>query len=177
MTKQHLFKDLQLLSFTAGMNQRYHQDDAQRWARLDRGVRILVGLLTTLGVALLPFPVWSAAMTIGAAIAAVVSAVVPVGDWNRVHLDLFRRWSDLRQDVDSVMIRLNKDASGAAPEHLVERFKEMTAKKVGLNALEPAPHEKRLERAYQQEHEARTRFKTPEAKAAARQAESLAAAP
>ena len=89
------------------------------------------------------------ACSISVAVFAVFAAgllnVVPTASKLTFYADMFRRWSDLRQDADSLAIDVK--LSGDNPEnaeYLEMRYRELLAKKNALNAREPAPDEQLL---------------------------------
>jgi hypothetical protein len=137
------------ISVTAGMNQRYHQAFARYWVRWDRASRISVGVLAVGGVMLaVVTAVNTSAWWVGlsiliaglAALVAITLNVVPLPDWALQSSDLFRRWSDLREEVDSLEYGVADKPSGA----LVDRLKQVSAKVHRICAIEPAADEKFL---------------------------------
>lgn len=78
--------------------------------------------------------------------------VIPADTNTRFYADMFRRWSDLRQDVDILQVdadALKKDTS--LTQWMLRRYSELLAKKNALNALEPAPNLALLERCQDEE--------------------------
>jgi len=148
------------LSVNSGMNQRYHQFKTTRWAMWDRGFRILVGLFAVAGAILtsitaaVPESSWIPVSIVIAALAAflaVVLNVLPFADWERDHLDLFRRWADLREEVDALLF----DIDGATNDDMPERLKRIECKGTRIDALEPAPDETFLKKCYKDEMDSR----------------------
>lgn len=152
------------LSMTAGMNQRYHQARSHWWICWNRAVQIAVGLLAVIGACLAVSAasvdnVWvdvSAILFASlAAVAAIALNVLPLGDWAQEHLDLFRRWSDLREDVDALEFEQPPGAVGDIPRELVDRLKALDAKKHRICGIEPAMNERLLEKCYRDENRSR----------------------
>jgi hypothetical protein len=120
------------ISVCAGQNQRYHQRRAHLWTRWDRGVRIAVGVLAVIAFSLAIVATfrhsglvdWLGVIAaFAAAVAAVVLNVMPLGEWSAQHLDLFRRWTDLREDIDA----LEFDFQGDPTQELIDRLKALDA--------------------------------------------------
>jgi hypothetical protein len=163
MPQERLADEVYKLSFTCGMNQRYHQNLARVWEWGDRIAKGLVGISTLAGAMLgvASFTLsrnqalanWSLGVTIVAAVLAIILNAVPFGDWARRHLDLFARWSGLRQDADTLKLRIEQ---GSPDVTGVDRLEELIAKKHSINALEPAPIESRLKSAWMSEATSRT---------------------
>lgn len=154
------------LSFTAGMNQRYHQRRESFWIRWDRAAKIAVGIVSFAGAVLTGATVtetsaavgwWSLVVTIFAACLAVLINVLPFGDWARAHTDFLRRWSDLRIDVDTLDVRVS-EATTELPGtgDSISRYQELLAKKNAINALEPTPKSSLLDDCWEDENEFRT---------------------
>jgi hypothetical protein len=148
-------------SFTAGMNQRYHQARASHWACWDRTCKISVGVLAVAGACLsvvtISSPAGSLIMVsaIVAAMAAVVAIalnVLPLGEWNSQHAALFQRWSDLREDVDSLLFELDGDNPSVA---LVSRLRELEGKVHRICGTEPACRKELLAECFREEEQSR----------------------
>lgn len=151
------FRDRQFeLSVQAGMNQRYHQEREHHWSWWDKAAKIVVGILAVIGACvtaatLVPHPheIDVAAMVVAslAAGAAVALNVVPLGDWAAHHLALLQRWTDFREDVDLLLYDLDGD-----PEPpVVERLKQLDAKRHRICGTEPAPIKAKLRECYNDE--------------------------
>lgn len=104
--------DIRDLSIQAGVNQRYHQHEVDRWWRWSTFVRSSVGLLTVGGVMLAIIaatsPSWwwtatSLSASVFAAFFAVVLNAFRFEEWEQQHRSFFERWSDLRADTDWLM--------------------------------------------------------------------------
>ena len=161
MTQSDFNYDLLCLGITAGTNQRYHQARAHYWTWWNRGVQITVAVLAVIGVCLavvvsLVESHWADGFAIFFAILAVIAAialnVLPLGDWAALHFDLFRRWTDLREDVES--LRLLESVDMPEP-HSVDRLRELTAKVHRICATEPAAKEDLLKKCHDAEKRSR----------------------
>ena len=128
------------------------------FARWDRGIRIIVGILSIIGL-IVAFPdVVRPAIGITVAVASLAAAVVlnilPVSDWSRDHAELFRLWSDLRKDaVLEEHETCEAEDEKEAASFRFRRLCELTGKAEALDALEPAPNQKLLLRCYGDEME------------------------
>jgi hypothetical protein len=60
------------------------------------------------------------------AAAAIVLIVLPFGSLEKEHVDAFRRWTDLREEVDNLEYDLG---IGEPSNEIVERLRELDAKK------------------------------------------------
>ena len=161
------------------MNQRYHQARAHLWTCWNRGVQISVAVLAVIGVCLSVVSLlveskvadgFAIAVATMAAIAAIALNVLPLGDWAAMHLDLFRRWTDLREDIDSLKLETTADPS----KYGIQRLRELSAKVHRICATEPAPNETLLNKCHALEK--RSRKTESELRAVSKSAtESLAA--
>jgi hypothetical protein len=97
------------------MNQRYHQHEAHRWWWCDTIAKIVTAVFAVIGMALAIVSAsvdsWLAdsfgvAVSLIAAVSAVVLNVIPFGAWESKSADLFRRWTDLREEVDTLEFEL-----------------------------------------------------------------------
>ena len=175
MTLEEVLNGLWELSITSGMNQRFHQHLADNALWWDFWWKLAVALATSAGAVLSVVGYFNGKAKFIAATSAIVSilgmvfgvwlSIAPSDATARQHLDLFRRWSDLRQDVDTVMVRsrTNEDEAIAAPPFLVDRYIDMLAKKNHLNSLEPSPDRALLERFQDEEESWREEYQ-PKAK-------------
>ena len=165
MTRDEFKKERYEISFTAGMNHRYHQARAHTWTIWNRCIQIAVGALAVIALC---FAVvagtmetrWADAGAITsaalAAIMAIALNVVPVGDWVQHHLDLFRRWSDLREDIDSLRFEESSISPDGSPSpEIAERLKSLAAKVHRIGALEPPAHPGLLTKCYRDEERSR----------------------
>lgn len=130
------------LGFTAVVNQRYHQILEWRWATLDRLMRILIGVLAAFGVLLAalgsPWGTLSLVVPMAALIAAILLNILPFGEIQRFYRDLFRRWSDLRQEVELARMAVRDLQGQDVPEHLFQRLQSLMQRKAAILADEPA---------------------------------------
>jgi hypothetical protein len=161
MTKQQFDEKQYDVSFTAGMNQRYHQSREHYWTRWDRFCKILVAVLAITGVCfsvvawVIHHWVWDAAAvsTAGAAaIAAIILNVLPLGDWARTHQALFQRWTDLREDVDVLGFMVE----GEPTDDQLARLRDLEAKVHRICGAEPGCNEALLDKSYEAEKQSRT---------------------
>jgi hypothetical protein len=164
ITRDDFEQEQYRISVTAGQNQRYHQARLHYWVRRDRWLRIAVAILAFLGaVASILAAVASAVawdtlavlIAVVAAIMAIMLNVLPLGDWIGDHRDLFRRWTDLREDVDALLFDLgDSDPTG----DLVSRLKEFEAKMHRTCGAElVGPDKKLLRECYDEEMRSRTK--------------------
>lgn len=140
------------VSFTAGMNQRYHQSRASLWKKCDLSTKIAVGALAVLG-AILSFVSWSdsgwlsnllsVVAAVAAAVAAIALNVLPFGEWSSNHNALHQRWTDLREDVDALLFELDSREPDA---HLLARLRELDMKVHRIGGSEPLANRTLLER-------------------------------
>lgn len=165
MTLEQVLDAIWQLSITAGMNQRYHQHLADQAASWDFLIKIAVAIITAIG-AVVSVMSWqkpsakplgnaSAALSVAGMLAAIVLNIAPSDATSKQHLDLFRRWSELRLDADALSVQFSdtQKESEPSPPFLITRYSELLAKKNNLNSLEPAPIRELLER-FQIEEEA-----------------------
>lgn len=155
------FEDKQYeISVTAGMNQRYHQSRAHKWTWWNRGVQISVAVLAVISLCLaVAAALAETALLDGlailfsslAVIAAIALNVLPLGDWVQQHLDLLRRWSDVREDVESLPFDLVDEPT---PD-LIGRLKALDAKVHRICAIEPGCDEELHKKCYQDEKRSR----------------------
>jgi hypothetical protein len=153
------------LSVTCGMNQRYHQYKLDFWSTSSTAIMVVVAIVALasailtvasfcrnnrgLGIASLVTSLLSVSV-------AVALNVIPADTNARFYADMFRRWSDLRQDVD--VLQVSADANGRdkpLTPWMLERFNQLLMKKNALNALEPAPNMDLLAQCQEEEERAR----------------------
>lgn len=171
--KDDLIKKLNNLSFTAAMNIRYHQYKWTKYSYIDKSIRIAVGIVAVLSVVAssmgssdiknILIANLSFLLSILSLIVAIVLNIAPVSDRETFHRDLFRRWSDLREEVDSEIVRVESlDISGNEEglNKFMNRLEDLTRKKNRINAFEDSPDDELLKKCYRQENKARTGFET-----------------
>ena len=144
MTKYD-FENKQLaISMTAGTHKRYHQRRWHYWTQMDRWFKIAVGFLAVAGACFAIVTMFHAGETydligmvvaILAAIVAIVLNVFAFGEWASESLDLYRRWTDLREDIDDLLFDL--DDSEPTRQDLVERLRRLEAKVHRICGSEP----------------------------------------
>jgi hypothetical protein len=123
MTRDDFNKAQYKLSAQAGLNQRYHQRQANRWWWADAEAKILTAIFAVLGLGL-SLAGWltdnpsidgcAVIVSFLAAVGAIVLNVIPFGLWEREAVDRFRRWTDLREEADQ--LRLELGDSEPSPE-------------------------------------------------------------
>lgn len=169
MTKKDYLNEIKDLSFTAGMNQRYHQHEMTRYKKTDKCIKISVGVISLFGaissllsvsLGLLILGVTSAVISVIALAIAIVLNVHPSSEKGAYHQGLFRRWCDLREDVDgqSVLVEGSNSSKIASDDYL--RLRDLTTKKNRINSLEKRPNKELLNTCYEEENLARTGFRT-----------------
>jgi hypothetical protein len=140
------------LSVIAGMNQRYHQHEAyKQWWR-DTAAKIVTAVFAVLGLSLAIVSAFSSSalvdgagisVSLVAAIAAVFLNVVPYGTWEKDHVDCFRRWTDIREDVDSLEFEIT---DGSEPtKEAIARLRELEAKAHRICGSETLANQKLLD--------------------------------
>lgn len=160
MTAKEFLDKQYHISVAAGMNQRIHQAKASWWTGWDRACKIIVALLA---VASLCLSLWAVSPT-GAdwgrfsivisalgALAAIALNVLPLGDWASRHNALFQRWSDMREDVDSILFDVNSDPTATH----IRRLKELDAKFHRICGSEPKCRPKVVKHHYAMETKSR----------------------
>jgi hypothetical protein len=176
MTYRDYKTRLEALLFTCGMNQRYHQHLQHQWACWDRGIRIAVGIIAV--IALIVAIPHAASESVGLAVATIALAlafilnVLPVGEWDKLHAELFHLWSDLRKDaVLEDHKACNFDFDDKMRDHLTDRLAELTTKSECLSATEPKANKELLWRCMEDENESHwgKGIRTPEQVEAERQ--------
>jgi hypothetical protein len=172
MTTEKLLLELYHLSFTAGMNRRYYQAKLASWKKLDNRVQIAVAMCAVVGFTLsilslfnLPLvnPI-SVVVAIFSLLAAIVLNVVPTGEECFKHGELYRRWNELHEDIESLEFRARHAAVEQVDPMILDRFGELRSKKTRIEQDEPLPDEALVGKCYEAENLARTGFANPEEK-------------
>lgn len=158
------------MSAVAGMNQRYHQLEAGQHEEQNEREKLLIGIV---GVLSLVFSItsffsdhWTVIyialmLSIGTAFLAVWLNISKADDRQKASLDLFRRWTDLRQDIDVTLSRAKREVKADGELlFLCSRYEELQCKKNSLNGLEPSPDVKLLEKCQEDENLSRYGFRT-----------------
>ncbi len=151
MTNSEYQKRLYELTHTCEMNQLYHQILEWRFGFADKTLKIIVGILAVAG-AVLAVPglqatwAWTGFYVAGLSAAfAVALNVIPVGDKEKTHGELFRLWSDLLNDaLQEEHKTCEKDEDKEAQALHNSRLGELLAKRELLNASESAAWPKLL---------------------------------
>jgi hypothetical protein len=150
------------LKFVTRMNQQYHQILQWRWAVADRIVRIMVAFIASASVCFgllgLCYTYCNSyaigASCCGLAVALILN-VVPFAGKERFYADTFRRWSDLRQEIESLEVQVADVRSQTrVPKHIVDRVRVLTEKRNIVNASEPCPYGPVLDRCEEAQWEA-----------------------
>ena len=160
-------EELYKLSFTAGMNQRYHQNMAEN---IDNATLVIATLssLTLLGGILFyclwgcENKIWNIALGLLLLIPITFLATLPFNKDAIYHSNMSVRWSELRKDVDnlSLLVKLNPELKHVTL--IQQQVGELLIRKNELNSMENKPDERELNKAYEAENQARTGFKTVE---------------
>jgi len=143
---------------TTGSNQRYHHLLEWWWGAIDKTVRIAVGVIAVLSF-WAAFPNSTspgAAFWIGltGVVVALFLNVIPLGDREKFHGEMFRRWSDLRADTEVLEVKIgDKAADDSAGPGIADRILELIGKEQQLHADEPAPYRRILKRCEGDENE------------------------
>jgi hypothetical protein len=128
------------------MNVRYHQHYVCKWRIVDRAIRIAVGILAVFGLLFsvpgFDYQPWGLIVGIVSLITAVVLNIVPVGDWEKLHGELFRLWADLRKQAAKENHRacdLDDDETKEVTKAMAERLGDLDEDGQVLDSMEPAP--------------------------------------
>jgi hypothetical protein len=156
MTYGEYKRRLHELKFTCGMNMRYHHCLEWRWGMADKIVRIIVGVLAIFGLvyAVPDFlnPLSGLIIAVVSLVAAAVLNIVPVGDREKHHGELFRLWGDLRSDaVQEEHKTCESEDDKEANKPRFERLCELVQKSDALNSVESAPWKGLLKKCYWEE--------------------------
>jgi hypothetical protein len=156
MTDTEYERRLRAVRYTCAVNQRYHQILEWRSGFADRTIRILVGVLAITGaifaVPQLNYPWLGFWVAVASAIFATVLNIVPVGEWQKFHTQMFQRWSDLQRDATTEEFK-TCEHEGNIPDHCVSRLQELLSEMESLHAMEPAPSIRLLNRCQEEENE------------------------
>ena len=86
-----------------------------------------------------------------AAVSALVLNVVPFGAWEKESRDFLRQWTDLREDVESLLFR----CPGEPVEHHICELEKLDGKLHRLCGAEPSPNKDLLEECHRAEKQSR----------------------
>lgn len=141
-------------SYTARMNQLYHTNLTWWFGVTDRCLRIIVGILavTSAVLAQSDHSGWGFGLAMFTALMAVVLNVLPVGEWEKNHLDLFRRWSNVRRQWERMEMSISSitDITKDLTKPVVEEMNELNAEKLRIESDEPAASRKYVSRCQKQ---------------------------
>lgn len=158
MQRKEADRILHSLFFSAAMNQRYHQALAWWWDFADRVVRIAVSVVATFGLLFAALGGrWTGAGLCIATIAlilAILLNIVPFADTRHFYADLYRRWSDLRVQIDSLGIKITRCSEAEIPEPLLDRIEDVQRQKALILGSETAAWQGLLERCHGDQTEA-----------------------
>jgi hypothetical protein len=148
MASDAIWRKLEALSITCGMNQRYDQIMLSRalgageWIKLAIVAAAVIALILRIA-RLNRLSLAAAAM---AAVAAVVLVASPCDRKARHYSAILQGWSDLRQDVDSTVQDAEAEGDSKRDQTYLElRYRDLLAKKNSLNARDVPADEKLLE--------------------------------
>jgi hypothetical protein len=142
----------------AGMNSRYHQAMESRYSQRDRAIRMLVGLLSILGLffAFRDYPPLGILVAFISFVAAVILNIVPFSHRAKEHSSLFQLWSRHYTNI------LNEERKPTYPANIKESTNSMIEKLLEFRnisceldpiALQPDPQ---LLKRYQEEEKLNT---------------------
>ena len=157
MTYEKYRDKLHNLTFTAGMNCRYHQILEFRWSVWDKLIRVAIVVLALADVLLSALEVhyWALGVAVAAGLIAIVLNIIPFGDWEKQHGELFRLWNDLRSDVELEETKTcHNDEDHTVEAHCVERLIEIQNKSNALHSMEHASNAKLLLECFMAEEKA-----------------------
>jgi hypothetical protein len=158
MTYRDLCHELDCLRCTCDINQRYHQALAWRWRTVDRLAKVSVALVATLAFAAEFWSHehhgWAIGFAGAAAVLATLLNVIPFGEVEKESTEMFRAWSDLRVDVETMIVKAEGPDEKQAPDPLHDRLAELRTKQKTLDGKEPAPWRDLLERCQEDSNEA-----------------------
>lgn len=139
------------LSILAGANQRYHHDYTKWYYKWDVCTKIGTALFALGGLSLAiaaylgtetpdaenSINLYSVIVAACAAMGASLLLILPVGSREKEHTDLFRRWTDFRQEIDVILFDLS---DGVPARSLITRLKNAEAKFHLICGEERPPH-------------------------------------
>jgi hypothetical protein len=96
---------------------------------------------------------WSVALSIATTIAAVALNVLPFGNWEKEHRDLFRQWTDIREDLDALLF--DCPADGSPDVRTICDLKKLDAKIHRVCGQEPEGNRRFIAECYQSEVQSR----------------------
>lgn len=158
------FLDAQFqLSFQAGMNQRYHQKQADLWWQRDAIAKAATAILAVIGAMVASaalYPNHSPYIDYGgllasvlAAISAVILNVIPFGAWEKDHRIFFKQWTEIRKEADYLLFDC---PTGDPSPTFIDELKKLNGRAHLLCGDEPAPDEKVLMTCFKEEEKSRT---------------------
>lgn len=160
MTRRELLQKQYELSVQAGTSQRYHQQCARFWWYFDFGAKVATAVFAVLALSLAIVSAlvesaaadfWGIVVSLAAAVAAIVLNVVPFGSWEQTHRDLFRQWTDFREDADA----LEHDVTGEPTPHDLCALSKLIARSHRICGQEVSPDDDRVKLCYEAEKRSR----------------------
>ena len=99
--------------------------------------------------------------SIASLVVATILNIAPMHEKAEYHSSMYRRWSDLRRDVDMLIAETSGEDEGAvSDEYLSRRYRDLVSKKNIISAEETAPDMALVEKCWGDENESRTGFRT-----------------
>jgi hypothetical protein len=144
------------LSVICGMNHRYHQAYATFWRAWDRCIKIVVVIMTVVSLVMsvpgFDYP-WTALwLAVISSVAAFAMNIIPVGDWDKEHSEMYRLWSDLRSDVDAEELKVcMKSEDDTVNGNVIDRLTELQTKSNALHSMERSVDRPFLEQCLNEE--------------------------
>jgi len=170
LTRQQLEGDLYELTFIASVNQRYHQLLRRRFTIAERSVRIVIGIIACISLALSiaagPWVPATAASSVYISIPAIIASffglvaafilnIVPIDKYERTHDTLFRRWTSLQRDARELDLRLAQTTDQQQDElrSIANAYRSLVRRMHEIEIDEPAPYRRLLLRCHEDENE------------------------
>jgi hypothetical protein len=128
MTTWQYYVKLHELKVAAGMSLRYHKHCEEWYGWWDKAIRITVAVLAAIGLILAIrdyFPIGIIVAVISL-VATMVLNIVPVGDKEKQHAELYQLWNELFKDCSMEQIRISERGdSEEAPRDAIGRIAEL----------------------------------------------------
>jgi len=173
MTRDDFLDKQYELSVQAGMNQRYHQRYATWYWQWDAGIKAVTAAAAVIGLALSiatafpnsnPYLVGAEVfLAIVTTVAAVVLNVIPVGNWEQFHRDFFRQWTDLREELESLLY----ECQGEPDSPHIMQLQKLEGKMHRICGQEPSPNDNLIRICFEAEKKSRKAADEAQAQAAA----------
>lgn len=100
---------------------------------------------------------WSIKWGVVAAIAATTLNIIPAAERARTFGNLYRQWTSLRQQTDELLFDLDSTKKDADPIAMCgeERYRRLIVLRAQIEALEPEPNQKLVQKCYADESQRR----------------------